>query len=227
AEEYQIPKTIYISTLAVFGDTRGETWTEENFTSEPPNSSNYINSKWETHKRAKEFISQGLNLTICMPGVAFGQGDKSVVGEGLLYFLKGYLPVVPGSDTGFTYVHVDDLTDALILAAEKGKPGEYITSGPNYRLEELVPVWAAASGRKPLKINIPSWMVKPSWVIMALLGLVLPLPQFLSGENTRYLGVTYFGSSEKAKRELGWTPKPVLQRLEETIAAMKKAGEFR
>jgi nucleoside-diphosphate-sugar epimerase len=185
-----------------------------------PITSHYDRTKWQAHMIVKEFIERGLPAVITMPGIVFGVGDHSVYGEALNFFLKGWLLVVPGSETGLTYIHVKDVAAALILAAEKGKPGEYITSGPCYTVSELIDLWAEVSGRSAPRIHIPAALVRPSWPLMQLLGYLVPLPQMLSGEVTRIIGVTYYGGSDKAKRELGWAPHSEKERLKETLIEM-------
>lgn len=44
--------------------------------------------------------------------------------------------------------------------------------------------------------------------------------QAFSGDATCIAGVTYFGSADKARRELGWQPRRVEVRVRETMEAM-------
>lgn len=222
AQELEIPKIVYTSTLAVNGNTHGYVVDENYHLEKGPQTTPYDYTKWKAHNIALDHIEQGLPLIITLPGVVFGIGDHSVVGEAAEMFLKGWLKILPGADSGFTYIHVEDLANALIAAAETGKVGEsYITTGPCYRLTDLVKVWSEVSGIPEPKILIPSKLLQPFWPVMQMIGAIIPLPQMLSGEATKILGVTYFGSAEKAKRELDWEPKPVRERLAETFEAMR------
>lgn len=220
AGELGIPKIVYTSTLAVNGDTRGKIVDESYRLPDGPKTTHYDYTKWQAHLAALEFIGAGLPLVICMPGVIFGPGDHSLTGQLFERFLRGQLPILPGSDSGFTYLYVEDLAAALIAAAERGQPGEsYITAGPALTLGELVEEWAKVSGRRAPRTRIPGAWLRPFWPLMELLGRSLPLPAMLSGEAMRALGVTYFGSAAKAKRELGWTPRPLQAGLKESYAA--------
>ena len=52
-----------------------------------------------------------------------------------------------------------------------------------------------------------------------MVGAVVPLSGQLSAESLRVLaGVTYMGSNEKARRELGYAPRPLKEGLRETLA---------
>jgi hypothetical protein len=63
---------------------------------------------------------------------------------------------------------------------------------------------------------------------MGVLGRVAPLRDSYQAESLRVLaGSTYLGSSEKARRELGFTARPIEEGLAETIAAMTARSDPR
>ena len=217
AKEYKVPKIVYASTLAAKGDTAGKIYDESYFPPSSPTTSHYEASKWMAHKLVAEYIQQGLPAVIITPGVVFGPGDQSVIGSSVSLFLKGLLPVLPGRDTGVTYIYVDDLVNALIAAADRGKPGEYITTGPTVTVSEIIQYWAKETGRKTPRIQIESSLVKPFWPVIRLVESIIPLPQFLSSEAMRMMGTTYYGTSEKAERELEWKPGPITAGIQATL----------
>ncbi len=54
--------------------------------------------------------------------------------------------------------------------------------------------------------------------MMGVLGRVLPVPGSYTGEGLRVAaGVTYLGDNSKAKRELGYDPRPLEEGLRETL----------
>jgi hypothetical protein len=102
---------------------------------------------------------------------------------------------------------------------EKGRPGEdYIIGGPPYSLEEVFAVANKITG-----IPLPRRLLRPGVVrflarVTGVLGAVRPLPSTLSAHNLRALaGVTYIGSDEKARRELGHSVRPLEEGLRETL----------
>jgi len=61
-----------------------------------------------------------------------------------------------------TFVHVDDLCDAILAALTKGPcPAEYfVTDTHSYTPVELRDCIISAIGKRPLKINIPSYVIR-------------------------------------------------------------------
>ena len=222
AVELGIPKIVYTSTVAVFGDTHGRL-VDESYRQNGPFLTEYDRTKWLAHyKVALPLIEKGAPIVIVMPGGVYGPGDTSVIAETMRLFYQG-LPAVPGADTVFTYAHVDDVAEGHILAAEKGETGEsYILAGPAIPLGEMVDFWGYLLERKPPLLRIPSRMVRPFAPLMGGLQPALGLPSAFSREATASLGVTYMARSDKARAQLGWTTRPLQTGMLETFAWIAK-----
>jgi nucleoside-diphosphate-sugar epimerase len=218
ASELGVPKTIYTSTLAVFGDTKGE-FPDENFYQGGPFQTVYDRTKWIAHYEvAVPLIEHGAAIIILMPGVTHGPGDHSVLADLMRRFYRGQLIIFPGRKTGFTLSHVRDIAEAHILAAEKGRVGEtYIIADQPITLEELVPLWAEITRKPPPLLYIPDELLRASAPLVGLLNSVMDLPESFSLEATRSAGITYFGRADKAKKELGWQPLPIEEGLQDTF----------
>ncbi len=213
-QELKIPKGVYTSTLAINSDTKGKLIDETyQFTGE--HISEYDRTKAEAHKIADEFIAQGLPLAIVQPGLIYGAGDTSTVRVNLLDLLNGKLPMLP-NQTGYCWAHVDDTVDGHILAMKKGKTGEsYIICGEPYTAVGAFTLAAKTAGVKA-PMTVPYQMMK------ALSTLVTPfdslMPPTYTSEGLRVVsGVTYYGDNSKAKRELGFNPRPVSEGWVETV----------
>jgi hypothetical protein len=63
---------------------------------------------------------------------------------------------------------------------------------------------------------------------MEWVGVVIPLPQSLTAESLRVVaGVTYLGTNEKARKELGFQVRPLEVGLRETLEyEMRRLGMF-
>ncbi|MGD2050823.1 MAG: NAD-dependent epimerase/dehydratase family protein [Chloroflexota bacterium] len=218
AHELGVPKIIYTSTVAVFGDTKGQL-ADENYYQGGPFATEYDRTKWLAHyKVAQPLIDKGAPITIVMPGVIYGPHDHDLVGELMVQFYKGRLFVVPGSDFIATYAHVEDIAEGHILAAEKGRIGEsYILAGPAVPLGEVVDFWGQLTGKPVPLIRIPSRFLVPLAPLLDVLGSVIPLPDMLSAEAARLLGVSYMARSDKARAELGWRTRSMQEGMGETF----------
>jgi nucleoside-diphosphate-sugar epimerase len=218
AFELEIPRIVYTSTVAVFGDTHGEL-PDETYYAEGPFLSEYDRTKWLAHYQvAESLIAQGAPIIIVMPGTVYGPGDTSWLAEMMRLFHRGLLPVLPGPETVLTYAYVDDVAEGHILAAEKGRVGEcYILAGPAVPLGEMVDFWAQLTGKRPPLAAIPARFVKGLSPVAGRLQSALSLPQTFSGELVGSLGVSYAGRSDKARAELGWRPRPLQTGMLETF----------
>ncbi|HAX70398.1 MAG TPA: NAD-dependent epimerase/dehydratase family protein [Anaerolineales bacterium] len=213
-QELKIPKGVYTSTLAVNSDTKGKLVDEAyHFTGQ--HLSEYDRTKAAAHDIANEFIAKGLPLVIVQPGLIYGPGDTSSVRTSLINFLRGQLPMLP-YETTLCWAHVDDIVDGHILAMEKGKIGEsYHICGEPYKLYDAYQLASKVSGKRaPMGVS-PNLMKAMSALVKPLDAI---LPESYTSEGLRIIaGVTYIGDNSKAKRELGFDPRPVSAGWAETV----------
>ena len=213
-QELKIPKGVYTSTLGVYSDTKGKL-VDENYRFTGKHISEYDRTKAAAHDIAKEFMANGLPLVIVQPGLIYGPGDTSSVRVSLLNLFKGKLPVLP-LETAQCWAHVDDVVQGHVLAMEKGRIGEsYHICGEFYRTYDAYKLASEVSSKRaprgvsPKMIRAMSIMVKPIEFLM---------PEEYTSEYLRIIaGVTYIGDNSKAKRELGYNPRPVSEGWVETV----------
>jgi nucleoside-diphosphate-sugar epimerase len=218
-KELGIPKGVYTSTLTVFSDTRGQMVDESYKYTGTSFLSEYDRTKWKAHYEvALPMMQAGLPLVIVQPGLVYGPGDTSVVHGALVNYLRGKLPMTP-SGTKYCWAHVDDIAHGHILAMEQGKVGDsYIIAGPKYSLVEAFILAEQISGVRAPRLHPAPRMMKATAAMIALIGVVFPLPELYSAEGIRSsAGVSYLGTNEKARRELGYTPRTLEQGLPETL----------
>ena len=213
-QELKIPKGVYTSTLAVNSDTKGKL-VDETYHFTGQHLSEYDRTKAAAHDIAKEFISNGLPLVIVQPGLIYGPGDTSSVRTSLINFLRGQLPMLP-YETTLCWAHVDDIVDGHILAMEKGKIGEsYHICGEPYKLYDAYQLAGKVSGKRA-PLGVSPYLMKAMSVLVKPLDAILP--ESYTSEGLRIIaGVTYIGDNSKAKRELGFAPRPVSAGWAETV----------
>ncbi|MGH2521182.1 MAG: NAD-dependent epimerase/dehydratase family protein [Anaerolineales bacterium] len=216
-KELGIPKGVYTSTLAVNSDTHGRL-VDESYRYTGPHLSEYDRTKALAHEVAGQFIAAGLPLVIVMPGVVYGPGDNSNVRTTLIQYLQRRLPMIPAK-TGFCWAHVDDTARAHWLAMEKGRPGEsYIIAGPPHRFVDVMELAAQITGVPAPRLRVAPSMMKATAALMGIVEKIVPVPETYSAEYLRVsAGVTYWGDNAKARRELGFDPRPLKEGLAETL----------
>jgi nucleoside-diphosphate-sugar epimerase len=104
---------------------------------------------------------------------------------------KRQFPIVGDGGGIWSFVHLDDAAAATVLALERGAPGIYnVVDDEPAPVREWLPALADAIGAKPPR-HVPRWLAR-----------------LLAGESGVALMTEIRGASnEKAKRELGWTPR--------------------
>jgi nucleoside-diphosphate-sugar epimerase len=203
-----IPRGVYTSTVAVFGDTRGRI-VDETYRISGPFATVYDATKWKAHYEvALPLMAAGLPLVIVQPGVVYGVGDHSPVRPIIDLYLRRRLPAVPAA-TAYCWGHVEDTAEAHRLAMDRGRPGDsYIIAGPPHTLADALRIAETVTGIPAPRLRIPR--------------LITSLLQRVPGagaEGLRALGATYLGSNAKARRELGFDPRPLREGFAEVLPA--------
>jgi nucleoside-diphosphate-sugar epimerase len=213
-KELRIPKGVYTSTLAINSDTHGELKNESyHFTGK--HISEYDRTKAAAHDIASNFIAGGLPLVIVMPGGIYGPGDTSILRRTWIDYLQGKLPMIPDK-AGICWTHVEDVARGHILAMERGVSGEtYIIAGEACTYQEAFQIANHITGIKA-PATVPYQMLK----VMS--SLVKPFDRLMPETYTSEAlgitaGVTYWGDNSKAKRFLGYDPRPLTEGLESTL----------
>lgn len=217
AQELNIPKIVYVSTVAVFGNTQGEL-ADETYFKGGPFLTEYDRTKWLAHyKVVMPMIEKGAPVIIAMPGGVYGPGDTSTIAQMMRMFYRG-LPALPAPETTMTYAHVEDIAEGIILAADEGQVGEsYILAGPAIPLGEMIDFWAHLLGRRAPSLRIPGQVLRPFAPVVGAASALAPMPGVFSEEATRSLGATYMARSDKARAELGWKTRPLQTGMLETF----------
>ena len=227
ARELGVARIVYTSTVAVSSDTGGRL-VDEGFRHGGPWLSQYERTKWMAHYQvARPMAEAGLPLVILQPGVVYGPGDPSAIGTAIRQYLQGRLPVTP-QRTAFCWAHVEDTAAAHRLAMERGRPGEsYIVAGSVHTFREVFELAERLTGIAAPWIHPGPGTMKALATCMRLLGALIPLPPAYSAESLRVMaGTTYIGDNRKARRELGFAPRPLEEGLRETLAyEMERLGK--
>ena len=215
-QELGVPKGVYTSTLAVNSDTRGQL-VDETYQFRGRHLTVYDQTKADAHAMAQRFIGRGLPLVIVQPGVVYGPGDTSGLRTTWRQFLRRQIPAVPRR-TAYAWAHVDDVARGHLLALEKGQAGRnYFICGPVHTLEEAFEIASDVTGIPAPRLRVPLGVLRIAAGLMAPVERLLSASSTYSAEALRALSVTYIGSNARARRELGWEPRPLREGLTETL----------
>jgi nucleoside-diphosphate-sugar epimerase len=213
-----VGRIVYVSTINVFGNTGGEV-VEEGY-ERPPNTylSYYDETKYLSHQVAKERIGKGAPVVIVQPGGVYGPGDHSEVGNVIDQTRTGKLKALPFGGLGLNLVYVDDVAEGILLAHDKGAIGEsYVLGGEIATMRDLVQKTAELAGRKPPKRELPSGVIKLAAPAGPVVGKLMGFPPNFRELITASDGVTYWAKDDKARRELGYSPRDLETGLRQTL----------
>lgn len=173
----------------------------------------YVNSKHEAELEAFRLAAKGLPVVIVNPSFALGPDDPTRTSMGLVRrFCLGRIPAyVEGA---LNIVDVRDVATGFLLADEKGKVGErYMLGGRNFTLQRLFADLSRIANVPPPPIKLPVALATTGARVASISG--LPLPIIADEVRSATMWWTY--RNTKAKRELGFKPRPHEQTLEDAV----------
>lgn len=219
AIEANVPRIVYVSTIAVFGNTKGEVVDETYQRDEAEGFLSYYDeTKYLSHKVAKDRVAKGAPVVIVQPGGVYGPDDHSEVGNIIDQTSRGKLPAKAFAELGLSMVYVEDVADGVLLALDKGKIGEsYALGGEVTRLGDVIDKTAEIAGRKPPRFTMPTLVLKAMAPLGPLIGPAMGFPRNFKEAIDTSNNVTYWGKHDKAVRELGYSPRDLDTGLRQTL----------
>jgi nucleoside-diphosphate-sugar epimerase len=221
AIEAAVGRIVYVSTANVFGNTHGDVADESYQRDESEGFlSWYDETKYRSHQIARDRIAKGAPIVIVQPTAVYGPGDHSEIGNMIEQTRTGKLRMKAFPEMGLVFVHVEDVAEGILLAHDRGQVGEsYILGGERSTMGELIDKTAELSGRKPPRMTLPPLMAKLIAPLGPVIGPPLGFPPNLGEAIKASNGVTYFARDDKARRELGYSPRGLDAGLRETLEA--------
>ena len=215
-----VRRIVYVSTVGVFGNTHGDVVDETYSHDGHSFLSCYEETKWQSHQVALDRIARGAPVVIVQPGGVYGPGDHSELGNIIDQASTGKLRMMMFPETGFNLVHVDDVADGVVLAHDRGLPGQsYVLGGEIAKMRDLVEKVSEISGRKAPKHELPVGAMKLLTPVGPLVGKAMGFPPNLRELIATSDGVTYWATDDKARRDLGYAPRDMDTGLRQTLAS--------
>ncbi|MGA8329396.1 MAG: NAD-dependent epimerase/dehydratase family protein [Mycobacterium sp.] len=202
---------VFLSTIGTIAVGRnGETVDEDTPFNWSDEAGSYIASRREAEGLVLSYVADhGLPAVVANVSNPYGPPDWQPR-QGMFVKLAalGKMPIYIRG-VGSEVVGIDDVADALLLAAEHGRIGQrYIISERYMSQRELMTCAAQAVGAQPPRFGIPmAVMYGLGWLNDAL-GALLRRDFPMSRQSARLVELTSPASHDKATRELGWHPTP-------------------
>ncbi|MGZ4563875.1 MAG: NAD-dependent epimerase/dehydratase family protein [Mycobacterium sp.] len=217
---------IFTSTYATVGRRHGHVATEDDVIS-PRGLTPYVQSRVQAENLVMQYVGDAALPAIAMcVSTTYGSGDWGGTPHGAFIAgaVFGKLPFMMNG-IQLEVVGVDDAARAMVLAAERGRIGErYLVSERMIALNDVVRIAADEAGVPPPQRSISVPMLYALSALGSLKARLSGKDSELSLASVRMMRAEAAVDSSKAKRELGWQPRPVEESIREAArfwAAMR------
>ncbi|WP_163887784.1 NAD-dependent epimerase/dehydratase family protein [Mycolicibacterium hippocampi] len=211
AVEANLRKFVFLSTIGTIAVGRnGETVDEDTPFNWADSAGSYIESRRAAEQLVLSYVADHkLPTVVANVSNPYGPPDwQPRQGMFVQLAAQGKMPCYVRG-VGSEVVGIDDVADAMLRAAERGRVGErYIISERYMTHRELVTVAAEAVGARPPRFGIPMGLVQGFGYVADGLAALTRRDIPISSQSARLLALTSPASHAKATRELGWHPWP-------------------
>jgi nucleoside-diphosphate-sugar epimerase len=187
----------------------------------------YTRSKMLGEQHALQAAASGFPVVIANPTMPIGphNGNLTPPTSMLQYFLSRRVQFY--LDFTMNLVDVRDVALGLLLAMERGQTGQrYIIGGENISLKKLLAIVSVISGRGALRIPVPAAMAQTTAAMLEFIAdHVTHKAPAGTIEGVRIAVRSQEFSIEKARRELGYAPRPIGAALEEAVQSVLNSSE--
>ena len=233
AAEAGCSRIVYTSTVGCIGlpkaDSQGRfTPTDESTpVSEAQMSNHYKISKWRGEVVARELAAKGLPIVIVNPSAPVGPRDvkPTPTGQVIVDFIHRKMPAY--LDTGLNWVHVRDVAEGHILAAEKGRIGQrYIlgNASGNWSMKEALLALQEVSGVPAPKMRVPYAAAYAAAVVDEGISKLTGKPPKAPLAGVKMAAYKMWFSPAKAIRELGLPQTPPKRALADAVEWFRAKG---
>ena len=223
-------RIVHCSSVAALGQIGDGTPANEDT---PARDSDFIGTYKQSKYRAEQAVlalarAENLPVVVVNPAAPVGPRDikPTPTGKMIRDAAAGRMPAY--IDTGLNIVHVDDVAEGHALALERGRLHErYVLGGENMLLRDVLAMVAEVAGRSPPRIRLPEGAIWPVAWAMETYANLTGIPPLVTRDHLKMARKKMFYSSDKAKRELGYSPRPAREAVEDAVAWFRAQGMIR
>jgi dihydroflavonol-4-reductase len=209
-------RLVHTSSVLTIGACAGhEMLTEEALAGPERLNVAYIQAKRAAEDCVLQAAARGVDAVVVNPAFLIGPEDHegSVMGNFCLRYWRGKVPLMPPG--GLNFVDVRDVARGHLLAAARGRPGRrYILGGENRTFTEFVNLLDDVRGRcARRRASMPLWLQTALACFAEMRGFLRGREPYPSLQHVRMSRYSYYYSSQRAERELGYRARLIRESL--------------
>lgn len=186
----------------------------------------YYRSKLYAERAAFELGGNGLEVVCVNPSLLLGPGDTTGSSTGdVVSFLEQKVPMTPAG--GVSFVDVRDAASAMVLAMEKGRPGErYLVTAAKMTVEVFFGRLERISGVPAPKLRMPRGvgLASAGAELMRRAAKLVHAPPPVDRVSAEMGQCFWYADATRAKTELGWSARDPGDTLADTVRDLYARG---
>jgi dihydroflavonol-4-reductase len=187
----------------------------------------YYRSKYFAEEAALERNDPpNFEVVLVNPTLLLGPGDhRGSSTSDVADFIEGRIMAVPGG--GLSFVDARDAAVGMVLAFEKGRPGErYLLAAQNLTTQAFCEKLERVSGIAAPKLRLPraSWLPEIAVRIDEALASRMDTKTRLDPVSLEMAQLFWYVDSNKARSELDWEPRDPTETLADTVSDLRSRG---
>jgi dihydroflavonol-4-reductase len=226
--EHRVRRLVHFSSVHALLPSR-DAVTDE---TRPPNLDSgapaYDRSKALGEQEVGKVVERGLDAVIVNPTGVIGPFDfhPHLAGRALINIYLGAIPSLAAG--GFNWVDSRDVADGALAAEEKGRTGErYLLSGHWRSIPQIAGIIRDRLGRAVPRFVSPIWLARLGLPFLTAWAKLTKTPPMYTRPSLRALGEHRHCDNSRARRELGYHPRPTDHTVVDAFAFYERVGLLR
>lgn len=208
-----VPRFVHVGTEAALMAGQPLVNVDETAPLRPDSPAPYPWSKAKAEQAVRAANGDGLETVVVRPRFVWGEGDTTLLPGIVARVRAGKFAWIGGGRHLSSTTHIDNTVEGLVLAAERGRPGEayFVTDGEPVVFREFLSALIRTQGVEPPTRSIPLPVAKAAAAASETIWKLLrrhdapPLTRFAVWAS----GLECTIDDSKARRELGYHPRGV------------------
>jgi dihydroflavonol-4-reductase len=221
-----IGRLVYVSSVHAFVEPPMGTCTDERAAIDPRRSHGpYGVTKAEATQLVFAAAQAGLDAVVVFPTGIIGPYDyrPSHTGQAVINAVRGRLPAYV--DGAYNFVDVRDVAEGAIAAFQRGRSGEgYLLAGHVVTVRELLQMTGELAGVDPPRFRVNLRLAQALSFLTPVYYRIMRQKPLFTRYSLSVLSSNCLISNRKAAQELGFSPRPFRETLQDTVRWFREQG---